>query len=113
MNYKVRILERIQKAIDYIEDNLKYPFTIEQLSKEVCCSLYHFQRLFSGATGVSVAEYIRKRRLSESLNDLRTTDKKVIEIAFEYQYGTHESFSKAFSKQYSLSPIDFRIDKAI
>lgn len=108
MDYKVRILERIQKAIDYIEENLKNPVKVEELCREACCSLYHFQRLFRAATGVSVAEYIRKRRLTESLADLKTTGKKVIQVAFEYQYGTHESFSKAFFKQFDIAPIDYR-----
>ena len=108
MNNKIRIHERIQKAIDHIEKNLKNSLTIDELSRKASCSLYHFQRLFREATDVSVAEYIRKRRLSESLKDLKETGKKVIEIAFDYQYSTHESFSKAFLKNFSLAPNDYR-----
>jgi AraC family transcriptional regulator len=94
----------MQNAIDFIEKNLKDEINPEMIAKEVCMSAFHFQRLFSIFFGISLGEYIRNRRLSLAAEEIRLTDKKVIDIALQYGYESPESFSRAFYRYYGITP---------
>ena len=54
----------IQKAIDYIEENLTEPISLERVAQEAYSSSFHFQKVFSIICGFTLGEYIRFRRLS-------------------------------------------------
>lgn len=101
-------LQRINKAICYIEDNLTQEICVEDVSKHVFSSNSNFQRMFYLVTGITIGEYIRNRRLSLAGRDLRLTNSKVVDIAMKYQYDTSESFSKAFSRFHGISPADVK-----
>ncbi|PEJ52112.1 AraC family transcriptional regulator [Bacillus sp. AFS002410] len=101
-------VESLQKAIDYIEDNLLHELTIEEISKQANSSVFHFQRTFSILTDINIAEYIRRRRLTLAANELTTTDLKIIDIALKYGYDSPESFSKAFRRQHGVTPSEAR-----
>ena len=58
-------LVHMKKAIDYIEDNLQNDIDLASCAKSCGYSQYHFLRLFKYVTGITPADYIRKRRLSE------------------------------------------------
>lgn len=101
-------IERIQRAVDFIEDNLRREITPSAVASVVGFSEYHFHRIFQGMLGESVAEYIRKRRLSEAARLLRSTSAKIRAIAFESQFETQESFTRAFKKMFGVSPLQYR-----
>ncbi len=97
-------LQRMIASIDYIEKNLDADLPIEHVAMVACMSRFHFQRMFHMLTGVTVADYIRRRRLTLAAQELTHSKSKVIEIAYKYGYETPESFSKAFRKLHGLSP---------
>ncbi len=98
----------ILKSITYIENNLKTEITVLKVAREVCYSLYHFIRLFQSITGFSPKNYIQQRRLTEAANELLNTNKKIVEIAFDFQFGSHESFTRAFRRQFGVNPTEIR-----
>jgi len=100
--------ESLQVAIDYIEDHLKDPLSLEAIAKSSNYSVAHLYRLFSAVVGYSVMTYVKKRRLSNALYDLVTTNKSVTEIAFDYGYESHEVFTRAFKKSYGDPPRQMR-----
>ena len=100
--------EVILKSVSYIEANLKNEIDVFMVSREVCYSLYHFIRLFQSITGFSPKSYIQQRRLSEAIYELRETNKKIADIAYNYQFGSPEAFSRAFRKQFNINPTDVR-----
>ncbi|BCB02679.1 AraC family transcriptional regulator [Bacillus sp. KH172YL63] len=104
----MEMLNRMNDCIQYIEDNLEGDIRMEELARLSLSSKFHFQRLFSLVTGCTVAEYIRKRRLTRAAQDLLNTDAKVIDVAFTYGYETPESFSKAFRRAHGVSPSQVR-----
>jgi AraC family transcriptional regulator len=69
-----------------------------------CSSTFHFQRMFQMLTGVTVGDYMRKRRLTLAAQELATSDVRVIDIALKYGYDTPESFTKAFRKVHEVTP---------
>jgi AraC family transcriptional regulator len=100
--------EVILKSTRFIEANLKNDINVFEVSREVCYSLYHFIRLFQSITGFSPKNYIQQRRLSEAALELRDTNKKITDIAYDYQFGSPESFSRAFRKQFKINPTEVR-----
>lgn len=103
----------IFESTKIIEDHLKKPLSVKELSDKVGYSLYHFIRLFSGVIGCSPGEYISSRRLSKAAQDILKNDEKVIDIALSYQFSSSEAFSRAFKKHTGFSPTKFRKDGRI
>jgi len=98
----------IKKSIEYIELNLMQKIELKDIADNVFLSKYHFHRVFHSVVGEPVAEYIRRRRLMESANELLNTDDKIVDIAFKYQFSSQEVFSKAFKRLYGISSREFR-----
>jgi AraC family transcriptional regulator len=71
-------------------------------------SLYHFISLFQNFTGFSPNSFLQQRRLSESVKELINGHKKVLEIAFDYQFGSIEAYSRAIKKQFGLTPAEIK-----
>lgn len=97
-------LERLNQSISYMEDNLAGEIHIEQAAKIACCSSFHFQRMFSYIATVSLAEYIRRRRMTLAAFELQNSDIKVIDLAFKYGYESPTSFSRAFQNVHGIPP---------
>lgn len=105
-------LDKMNAALDYIEDNLNEEIDYNIVAQKACCSSYNFQRMFSFITDVSLAEYIRRRRMSVAALDLQTSDAKVIDIAMKYGYDSPYSFSRAFVKVHGITPKEAKIKGA-
>ena len=99
---------RVQRAIDYIDNNLTEEISPEGVAQVAGFSLFHFHRIFLAVAGDSITEYIRKRRLTEAAQTLSDSDKRIIDIAFEYQYQSQEAFTRAFKKMFGTTPGRYR-----
>jgi AraC family transcriptional regulator len=100
--------ECIQQSIEFIETNLTTDFALEDVARQANFSLFYFHRLFHAFTGLSLKEYIRRRRLSEAANALRSCHGSILDIALLYCYETPESFLRAFKKCYGQTPSEYR-----
>ena len=98
----------INHSIDYMEEHLSDTVTLADIAKSVNLSAFHFQRAFSLLTGMSPAEYLRNRRLSQAGAELADGTEKVIDVALKYGYDTPESFSKAFTRYHGVTPIQVK-----
>lgn len=96
--------KRMMDAVEYMENHMEDPFDAVQIAKIACSSTFHFQRMFHMLTGNTVAEYVRKRKLTLAAQELAATKVKVLDIALKYGYDTPESFSKAFRRVHGISP---------
>ena len=97
-------LRRMNEVIDYLEEHITENFDINDVAKIVCCNVYQFGRIFSYVVGISLAEYLRNRRLSIAALELQTGKVKVIEVALKYGYNSPESFARAFRDMHGVSP---------
>lgn len=98
----------IRSAIAYIEQNLQEPLTLASVARASGFSKYHFHRIFQSQVGMTVAEYIRLRRLANASTMLLHTDERIIDIAFAFQFHSQEAFTRAFKQVYKLSPGKYR-----
>ena len=100
--------ERIKKSIDFIEINLTEHISLDEVASKAFCSLSYFHNVFRLMTGIALKEYIRNRRLVSSAYELVNTDGKIIDLAYKYQYETPESFTRAFTKMFGVTPSVYR-----
>ena len=105
MNLYVRIINNV---IEYIEQNISEPITLKDLSVEFCLSEFHFSRLFRVIVGIGLKQYILGRKLTVAAEKLRSTDNTVYYIANELGFEYPETFSRAFKKQFDISPTLYR-----
>ncbi|WP_151733909.1 helix-turn-helix domain-containing protein [Paenibacillus tengchongensis] len=101
----------IRDTIDFIEEHLCEQLSLELISARLSFSPYHFHRVFHYLTGIAVMEYVRKRRLSLSVVWLASTDESIIDIAYKLQYQSPEAFTRAFKRNFGLSPSECRVKK--
>ncbi len=98
----------IERAIDFIEKNLKNEFTLRDVANEAFKSLSYMHRIFYFMTGFTLKEYIRNRRLSNAAYLLKCSKQSITDIALDSGYQSVESFTRAFQQKYDLSPRQFR-----
>jgi AraC family transcriptional regulator len=96
--------ERMNAAIDYIEDNLDGAIDYGIAAQRACCSIFHFQRMFFAVIGITPAEYARRRRLTLAARELTSGNAKVIDIAMKYGYYAPDSFTRAFRNVHGITP---------
>lgn len=89
-------LKRLGAAIDYIEENLDKEISYDEAAHIACCSTYYFQRIFSYVSGVSLSEYIRRRKMTQAAFELQRTDNKVIDVAHKYGYSSQHPLTVLF-----------------
>jgi len=97
-------ITRLQNSVDHIENHLLDDLSIEEVAETAFVSSFHYQRIFSLLTGMTIGEYIRKRRLARAGQEIACSGDKVIDIALKYGYDSPESFSKAFTRFHGISP---------
>ena len=97
-------VERLNQSINYIEGHLTGEIEAEQLARIACCSSYHFQRMFTYMAGVTLAEYIRRRKMSLAAVDLQGGNARIIDIAEKYGYQSPTAFNRAFQAIHGVAP---------
>ena len=98
---KIEAVERMQR---FINKNVDKEITLYQLANQAGYSPWHSARIFKELVGQSPFEYIRKIRLSNAALALRDSEDKVIDVAFDFMFDSHEGFTRAFYKQFGLTP---------
>ena len=96
--------QRMNNALEYIEANLDGKIDMNIVAMKALCSPYNFQRMFSFLTDVTLANYIRGRRLSLAAQELAEAKSKIIDIALKYGYESATSFARAFTQFHGVTP---------
>lgn len=101
-------IDRINQVIEYIELHLDENIDLSSLAAKSALSKYHFHRVFKALLGEQPLKYVERRRMTRSAHALLNSNKKVIDIAFDFGFGSHESFTRTFKKWFLLTPSQFR-----
>ncbi|MGG7073334.1 AraC family transcriptional regulator [Campylobacter sp. 9BO] len=100
---------QIEKLLIFIKENLDdESLCIEKLAKISGYSKFHLQRMFKNYMNVTIAEYLRKFRLSRAEFLLKFTDEKINTITKKCGFGHNETFIRSFSKQYLKTPMVYK-----
>lgn len=103
--------ERFNELIEYIEKNLCEDINYKELSQILCVNEYTMHRVFLFVTNYTLAEYIRKRKLSMSALDLIEEKEKIVDIAIKYNYESSQAFSRAFKAMMGFLPSEISNNK--
>jgi AraC-like DNA-binding protein len=103
-------LVTIEKAKQFLNENLAKNISLEELARHCCISPFHFSRIYKTFTGYAVYRYLQLLRLKQAEMLLRTA-LPVADIAFRSGFNSIDYFSAAFKKQYKFSPSAFRANQ--
>ncbi len=92
----------------YIEDHLDEPLSLSGLAAIAGFSPHHFHRIFRHVTGEAPKEYLRRLRLERAVSRMKVSPDNVLQIALEAGFKTHETFTRAFARQFDINPSEFR-----
>lgn len=102
------LLKHMNEALKYIENNLTNVIDFQEVARIALCSEYHFKRMFSFLSGITLAEYIRHRRLTLAAFEIKESNVKVIDLAVKYGYTSPDSFTRAFQQMHGITPSEAR-----
>ncbi|MCK6076680.1 AraC family transcriptional regulator [Paenibacillus silvae] len=101
-------LANLNRALQYIEDHLEEDIDVKEAARLAQCSDYHFSRMFSFLAGISLSEYIRRRRLTLAAFELQSGDLRIVDVAVKYGYTSADAFSRAFQALHGITPSSVR-----
>ena len=104
----MNMLKQLNAAIEYIEANLRAEFDLDTAAGIACLNADSFIRFFSYMTGMTLTEYVRRRRLTLAVQDLQHSKAPIVDIATKYAYSSAAAFSRAFAKQHGVTPSAYR-----
>jgi len=102
------LYRRLLIAKNYIESNYDKKIEIEKIAKIANISTFHFFRTFKQVFGLSPHQYILNLRLTKAKQLLKKKEESITDIAYQVGFADIHAFSKAFKKNYSVSPSHFR-----
>ncbi|WP_332448242.1 AraC family transcriptional regulator [Sphaerochaeta sp.] len=100
--------QAVHRMLSYIQNHLDSEVTLLQIAHAGGYSPYHADRIFKEETGSSLFAYLRKSRLATAADILAKTDRTILDVALQFVFDSHEGFTRAFSKQFGMSPSAFR-----
>ena len=105
------MMHQFNQTIDYLESTLTSEVELKKFQNISGYSYPLFSRIFSILSEITLAEYLRNRKLTLAVDDLLNTDQKVIDIALKYNYDSADAFSFSFKKFHGNSPSEVRKGK--
>ncbi len=103
---------QIQKMIDvidlYIKKNDSESLSLGHLSKESGYSEFYISKKFKEISGMQFRDYLRYRRLAFALKELRDTESRILDVALQYGFSSHEAFTRSFKEAYGITPSEYR-----
>ncbi|MFO7636422.1 MAG: AraC family transcriptional regulator [Clostridia bacterium] len=104
------VVDAVQRMQDHMNENLQRRITARDLAKAAGYSQWHSARIFKELTGKTPFEYLRALRLSKAANLLRDGQARVVDVALDFVFDSHEGFTRAFFKQFGVLPKQYSMN---
>ena len=102
------MLEIIKETTSFIESNLLESLTLDNISENVNISKFHLLRIWKGATSTGLMEYVRRRRIAQSLSDLMHDKNSIEFISSKYSFGSERTYNRVFKEEFNTTPAKWR-----
>lgn len=99
----IRTNEKVEKILDYINNNLDKKISLDLLEDIFFLNKYHLCRIFKQSTGFSVIEYTTYKRIMHA-KELLASGIQAINVAYSVGYDDYSTFYRAFKKTVGISP---------
>ena len=103
-----RQVEHITAVIAYVEEHLNEKLDLETVANAVHYSKYYLHRMFTDTVGMTLHEYIRRRKLTEAAKLLVFSQKPLLEVALLAGYESQQAFTSVFKDMYKRTPLEYR-----
>ena len=100
-------IKTVQLLQEYMDDNLYKSMTLKELADVAGYSPWHMARMFKEVTGKTPFDYLRGLRLTKAALTLRDSESKIIDLAFDFVFDSQEGFTRAFSREFGISPYKY------
>ncbi|MEI7209404.1 helix-turn-helix domain-containing protein [Pectobacterium carotovorum] len=98
----------VNELLEWIEQRLEDSLNLQLISERSGYSKWYLQRLFKKHTGLALATYIRKRRMTMAANQLRGSTDSILDITIKYQFGSQATFTRVFKRHFNVTPAAYR-----
>ena len=102
------LLQIINETTEFIESNLLEPLNLDNISENVNISKFHLLRIWKGATSTGLMEYVRRRRIAESLSDLIHERNSIEFISSKFSFGSERTYNRVFKEEFGITPAKWR-----
>lgn len=100
--------QAILSTLVHVQTHLEGDLSLDVLAERAGFSAYHFHRIFRDAIGEPVKEYVRRLRLEKAAYRLKVSEEAILSLAIDAGFKTHESFTRAFQRQFGITPNEYR-----
>ncbi len=100
--------EAIEQSLTFIEEHLTKEISTEELANTVGLSPFYFQRLFKRLVNKPVQEYVKLRRLAKVIENLKSNEQRILDVALDYGFSSHANFTRVFKETYGITPEKYR-----
>lgn len=100
--------EAMRKIIKYLDENYREKISLQDLADLVGYHPNYTSEIVSKNLGISFTEYLQRKRLSNATKDLKQSEKKISDIAFDHGFSNVRSFNNAFRESFGRSPSEYR-----
>lgn len=104
----MNIFGQLDEAVAYMEAHLCDEINMDELARITGVTADSFARFFGYMCGMTLQEYLRRRRMTRAAYELRRLDIRVIDVAVKYGYNSADAFTKAFVRQHGITPTQAR-----
>lgn len=100
--------EIVDVIVDWIDEHLDEGLSIEDVAARAGYSRWHLQRAFKEKKGITLASFIRNRRLEQAAQSLVTSSKSIMAISMDLGFSSQQCFQRVFKKHFNITPRDYR-----
>ncbi|MBB6272502.1 AraC family transcriptional regulator [Pedobacter cryoconitis] len=109
---QITYISSVNKALQFMDENLDTNLSLEMISKVACFSPFHFHRIFKAITNETLNSYITRKRIEKIASVLiRQPEVSITELSLLFGFSSNSSLTRAFKKHYRISPSEFRQQK--
>ena len=101
-------IEHIAAVISYIEAHLQEKLDLDRVAEGAGYSKYHLHRMFTETAGITLHDYIQRRRLTQAARLLVCSEQPILDISLAAGYESQQSFASVFKAMYKQTPLQYR-----
>lgn len=103
-------VERVNRAIDHVLENLASPLKLEDVAQAACFSPFHFHRIFRSLIGETLGQFVKRQRLERALYLMsHAPSRSLTDIALDCGFASSSHFSRSFKERFGLPPSAFDV----
>ncbi|CCH52990.1 transcriptional regulator, AraC family [Fibrisoma limi BUZ 3] len=104
---KEELYRRLFHSVDYMQDNVTQPLTVEHMAREVGMNTFHFLATFKSVYQTTPHQFFRELKLQKAIQLLRSGQYTVSDVCYLVGFDSVSSFSLLVKKRFSIPPSAF------